>query len=213
MRILIYTHAFAPMIGGVETVVMSLAKGLAGWKSADASAAAQVTVVTRTPRGGFDDASLPFQVVREPSLRQLLRHIRAADVVHLVGPAFLPMLLGLLLRKPVAVEHHGFQVICPNGQLLYEPTQTPCPGHFMAGRHGQCFRCNAHAGMLESLKLWAFTFPRRWLCTRVQRNITPTNWLCTLLRLPRMTTIHHGLPSHCVDGQPPAPRRQLLLHL
>ncbi|PYV30237.1 MAG: hypothetical protein DMG22_20950 [Acidobacteria bacterium] len=195
-RVLIYTHAFAPQIGGVETVVMSLAKGLAGLGQANGIGSAEVTVATSTLRGDFDDASLPFRVVRRPSLLELLRLIRAADVIHLAGPSFIPMLLGLFLRKSVVVEHHGFQTICPNGQLLYEPTQTPCPGHFMAGRHSECIRCNAQLGLLGSLKLWLLTFPRRWLCKRAQSNITPTKWLGRLLRLPRSTTIYHGLPEN-----------------
>ena len=29
MKVLLYTHAFAPKVGGVETIVMSLATGLA----------------------------------------------------------------------------------------------------------------------------------------------------------------------------------------
>lgn len=195
-RVLIYTHAFAPQIGGVETVVMSLAKGLAGLGQANGIGSAEVTVATSTLRGDFDDASLPFRVVRRPSLLELLRLIRAADVIHLAGPSFIPMLLGLFLRKPVVVEHHGFQTICPNGQLLYEPTQTPCPGHFMAGRHSECIRCNAQLGLLGSLKLWLLTFPRRWLCTRARSNIMPTEWLSTLLRLQRAKTVYHGLPCN-----------------
>src|SRR5438094_904010 len=163
--------------------------------SSSISGASALTRSTSVGRQ-WPDASLPFRVVRRPSLLELLRLIRAADVIHLAGPSFIPMLLGLFLRKPVVVEHHGFQTICPNGQLLYEPTQTPCPGHFMAGRHSECIRCNAQLGLLGSLKLWLLTFPRRWLCTRARSNIMPTEWLSTLLRLPRSTTIYHGLPEN-----------------
>jgi glycosyltransferase involved in cell wall biosynthesis len=190
-----YSHAFAPHIGGVETVVMSLAIGLAGGKQADGTTGAKVTVVTRTPRGSFDDEFLPFQVMRQPPLRELLRLIRTADVIHLFGPTLLPMLVALFLRKPLVVEHCGFQAICPNGLLLYEPTQEPCPGHFMAGRHGECIRCNSNIGRRNSLKLWFLTFLRRWLCTCAQSNIMLTNWLGDLLDLPRSTTIYPGLPD------------------
>ena len=121
----------------------------------------------------MDDSTLPFQVVRRPNFPALMRLVRAADVVHLAGPCFLPMLLGLLFRKQIVVEHHGFQVICPNGQLFYEPTQMPCPGHFMAGRHRQCLRCNARAGTVASLKMWLLTFARRWLAHYAAVNVTP----------------------------------------
>src|SRR5215469_9608985 len=113
-KVLIYTHAFAPKVGGVETVVMSLATGLAGLSEADRIASLDVTVVTPTPRGQFDDESLPFQLVRQPSLAELAHLIRAADIIHLAGPALLPLFLGLFLRKPVVVEHHGYQAVCPN---------------------------------------------------------------------------------------------------
>jgi hypothetical protein len=43
--------------------------------------------------------------------------IRRANVVHLAGPALLPLLLARLFRKPVVVEHHGYQAICPNGSV------------------------------------------------------------------------------------------------
>jgi glycosyltransferase involved in cell wall biosynthesis len=63
----------------------------------------------------------------------------------------------------------------------------------MAGRHSECFRCNASQGWFASRKLWLLTFVRRFLCRRVSSNITPTAWLGRLLRLPRTVTIPHGL--------------------
>ena len=203
MKVLIYSHAFAPHAGGIETVVMSLARGLAEETGTPDDMA--VTVVTQTSRQDFDDSSLPFQVVRQPGFLRLARQIWTADVVHLAGPCLIPMLLGFLFRKPVVVEHHGFQTICPNGQLLYEPTQTPCPGHFMAARHGACIRCNAGAGLLRSFGLWALTFPRRWLCGRALVNIAPTNWLRGLLCLPRTTTVHHGVPAQVCRASTASP--------
>jgi glycosyltransferase involved in cell wall biosynthesis len=199
-RLLIYAHAFAPKIGGVESAVMSLAMGVA--QSQAGSSVKRVTVVTPTPRGEFDDASLPFHVVRQPSAPRLITLIRSSDVIHLAGPCFIPLAMGLLLRKPVVVEHHGFQTICPNGQLLYEPTHTPCPGHFMAGRHKQCVRCNAKDGLLQSVALWFFTFPRRWLCTHATANIMPTNWLGSLVQLPRSTTVYHGVTNANIPDLP-----------
>lgn len=204
IRVLVYTHAFGPRIGGVETVVTSLARGLAESGEIDAPARPQVTVVTPTPRGDFDDASLPFRVVRQPSLLRLARLIREADILHIAGPALLPIVLGLVQRRKVVVEHHGFQTICPNGLLLYEPAQAPCPGHFMAGNYGKCIGCNARSGLLNSLKMWLLTFPRRWLCTRVTANITPTNWLSGMLQLPRSSTVHHGVVSDGIGSSEPS---------
>src|SRR2546430_8699360 len=125
---------------------MSLAQGLARAGTGNGSSAVRVTVVTPTPAGEMDDSALPFQVVRRPNFAALMRLVRAADVVHLAGPCLLPMLFGLLLRKQVVVEHHGFHVICPNGQLFYEPTHMPCPRHFMAGPHRPWLLRDASSG-------------------------------------------------------------------
>jgi glycogen synthase len=195
MKLLIYSHFFAPSVGGVETLVLSLARGLTGLCAANGNAEFEITLVTQTPADKFDDQSLPFRVIRQPTLFPLWDSIRASDVVHVAGPALLPVILGLLARKPVVIEHHGFQTICPNGQLLIDPAGTPCPGHFMAGRHGECLRCNAGQGWIASRKLWLFTFVRRFLSKRVVTNITPTAWLGGLLQLPHVIAIPHGLES------------------
>jgi glycogen(starch) synthase len=193
MKLLIYSHFFAPSVGGVETLVFSLARGLARLRAPNGDPEFEITLVTNTPAEGFDDTSLPFRVVRGPTLIHLWDFIRGSDVVHVAGVALMPIILSLLARRPVVVEHHGFHTICPNGQLLMEPAGTPCPGHFMAGRHGECLRCNSGRGWLASCKLWLLTFFRRLLCRRVTKNITPTAWLGGLVQLPNVVTIPHGL--------------------
>ena len=54
-------------------------------------------------------------------------------------------------------------------------------------------RCNSGDGWLASLRLWVLTFVRRFLCGRVAANITPTEWLGGLVKLPRVVAIAHGL--------------------
>ena len=201
MKLLLYSHFFAPSIGGVETVVLSLARGLSQRRDAQGFAEFEITLVTQTPAGNYDDNSLPFRVVRRPGLFQFWRLIRSSHIVHVAGPALAPLLLSCLSRKPFVIEHHGFQTICPNGQLLIEPQGTPCPGHFMASRYQECLRCNSAGGWLVSFKLWLLTFVRRFLCARASANITPTDWLGQLLKLPRVTTILHGLDARSATSR------------
>ncbi len=193
MKLLLYSHFFAPSIGGVETVVMSLARGLSECSGARSQREFALTLVTRTAPGSFDDSSLPFPVVRQPSFNALRKLIRSADVVHVAGAAIVPVLLGLVLRKPVVVEHHGFQTICPTGQLFHEPENIPCPGHFMAERYTHCLACAPTPKPLASFRLWLLTFFRRFLCQHVAANITPTHWLADMLQLPRTESVPHGL--------------------
>jgi glycosyltransferase involved in cell wall biosynthesis len=193
MKLLVYCHFFAPSVGGVETIMLSLARGLAELRDSNGAPEFEITLITQTPAANWDDGAVPFRVIRQPSLLQLARFIRTSDVVHVAGPAVAPLTLGLLLGKPTVVEHHGFHTICPNGQLLLEPSGAPCPGHFMAGRQTECLRCNSVEGWAASYKLWLLTYVRRFLCQRAAASITPTQWLGGLLQLPHSTAIPHGL--------------------
>jgi glycosyltransferase involved in cell wall biosynthesis len=205
MKLLIYARDWAPSVGGVQTIVKTLADGLADWSSKHSEEAIEVTLLTQTPAGSMNDSQQPYRVIRKPGFMDFIREIRRADVIHLAGPTFVPLVIGYLLRKPTVIEHHGFQAICPNGQLVYEPTQTLCPGHFMARRYGECIRCNSKLGRLTSAKMWMLTFPRRWFSQRAAANIVPTTWLGSLLQLNRLKTIFHGLPP-----REPSPERGVI---
>lgn len=144
MKILLYGDRFLPSVGGVQTSLGLLARGLAELDAQGTSAGAgrnEVTVATRTAANGMDDSSLPYRVVRQPGFWRLVGLIREADVVHVAGPCLLPLSIAWLLRKPAVVEHHGYQANCPNGLLFKMPSQTVCPGHFAQGRYRECLRC------------------------------------------------------------------------
>lgn len=195
MRLLIYSHFFPPSVGGVETVVLSLAQGLASQRRSDGTLEFEITIVTQTPPGEFQHAESTFRVVRQPTMLQLRQLVQHAEVVHVAGAAISPIVMGLLAGKPVVVEHHGFQTICPTGQLFQEPQNIPCLGHFTAGHHAACLNCSPKPQRIASFRLWFLTFVRRFLCRHVAVNITPTKWLATQLRLPRTETVPHGLPG------------------
>ncbi len=197
---MIYSADFWPVVGGVQSVVMTLARGCEAGEPS--SRRMECTVVTETPAGTASDSDLPFRVVRNPSFIKLARLVWRSDLVHVAGPALRPLVLSFILRKKVIVEHHGFQTLCPNGLLFHEPTRTACPGHFLAGRHRECWQCNAGAGYWRSVRLWALTFFRRWCCRFVSANIAPTRWLERLLRLPRTFMISHGVTERAASPFP-----------
>src|ERR1700683_1563458 len=194
MKILLYSYDWAPTVGGVQTITMLLASELAKSRSDSPADQIEVTLVTPTAQADMNDAELPFRVVRSPGFFALTRLIREADLVHLAGPILTPLAVSVLLRKNVVVEHHGFQAICPNGQLFFTVTESRCPGYFMMGKHTKCLACNRPLGIVTDFSKWLGTFPRRLLCKFVDANITPTNWLANQLQLPRMQTIYHGIP-------------------
>jgi len=196
MKVLIYSKAFLPATGGIQTVVSELAYGLAEKGRSDryGDEKIEVTVVTRTKQRMDVDDSLPFRVVRCPNLQRLIQLVREADIVHVAGPAMLPLALGLFFHKPVVVEHHGYQSICPNGLLAYEPEHSVCPGYFMQKRYDMCVRCNAvDLGFGRSLRALLLTFPRRWLCRMATRNIAVTEHVLKRINLPRTEVVYHGI--------------------
>ena len=205
MNILIYSHAFAPQIGGVETYALLLARGLA---SRDAGKPAQITVVTQSPKKDFDDSAMPFAIVRQPGIIQLRKLIRESDVVHLAGPVIVPLTLALLARKPVVVEHHGYQASCPNGLLLYQPTKTACPNHYMRNEFSACLKCNtSESGWLSSVKMLLLTPLRRWLCRRVSVNLCITNHVAQRIELPRSQVVYYGIPESLTTEIESAPKQ------
>ena len=193
MNILIYSHAFAPQIGGVETYALHLARGLA---ARDAGKAARVTVVTQSVQRDFNDSAMPFAIVRRPGIRQLRNLIRQSDVIHLAGPAIVPLALALFAHKPIVVEHHGYQASCPNGLLLYQPTKSACPNHYMRNEFSACLRCNtAESGWLASVKMLMLTPLRRRLCRRVNVNLCISKHVAARLELPNSVVVYYGVPQ------------------
>ncbi|MCU1275005.1 MAG: hypothetical protein JWO48_2436 [Bryobacterales bacterium] len=189
MKLVTYTHSFAPNIGGVETYTMILVRGLV----ADGVSAA---VVTQTARGAFDDAALPFAVVRQPNLYKLFRTFADADVIHLAGPCIGPLVICVLLRTPAVIEHHGYQACCPNGLLLHELDSVVCDGRFLQGKYGDCMRCQAsHLGVFSSLRNTFLTAVRRKLCGIVAANVAVSRHVQTRLQLSNSRVIYHGIPA------------------
>jgi glycosyltransferase involved in cell wall biosynthesis len=196
INLLLYTHDWFPLMGGIQTITTDLASGLVQKAQANPADAVDVTLVTQTPAAGMNDAALPFPIVRQPDKRSLVRLFRSADIVHLAGPSLLPLALGYALRKTIVLEHHGYQSVCPNGLLLYEPVRSLCPGHFMASNYQKCVRCNAHSlGWMKSARDVLLTFPRRWLAQRVTVNVAVSRHIGMRTSLPHTEVIYHGVPA------------------
>jgi glycosyltransferase involved in cell wall biosynthesis len=202
LKILIYGEYFLPVVGGVQTSMNLLARGLLELNASQERDASfpkiEVTVVTRTAANGMDDTIFPYLVVRRPRFRMLIKLIREADVIHVAGPCLLPMLIGWLTGKPVLVEHHGYQAICPNGLLFREPSRTVCSGYFAQRQYGKCVRCASQTmGLGGGVRSLLLTFPRRWLCKKIVANITISDHVATRLNLPHSRTVYYGIEETC----------------
>jgi glycosyltransferase involved in cell wall biosynthesis len=209
MNLLIYSHYFAPSVGGVESIVQSLAAGIAELRTLNGDREFNVTVVTETLAGSYDDTKFAFRVVRRPGVIRLWQLVRASDVIHAAGPAFLPMFLAWLSRKRFVIEHHGYQATCPNGLFVHQPDRAICPGYFQAGRYSECFRClrSEFSSGTTAAKLLAFMFPRHWLSRAATTNIAVTKHVDDRQKLPHTKVVYHGIEDPLPNPQRSIPQK------
>ena len=107
MRILIYSHAFLPRLGGIETSSDALARGFIRLGH-------EVRLATSTPNPAADD--FPFKIYRRPGALQLLRLVCWSEVVlhnHISLRAAWPMLF--CRRRWVIAHQTGLRQ--PDGRL------------------------------------------------------------------------------------------------
>ncbi|HXO26242.1 MAG TPA: glycosyltransferase family 4 protein [Thermoanaerobaculia bacterium] len=103
MRILIYSPAFLPSIGGLEIGQALLADRLTRLGH-------QLTVVTRTASGtaSAGEGDFPFRVLRRPGPFALLRAVHSCDVFFQANVSLRGLWPLLLVRRPWAVSHHSW---------------------------------------------------------------------------------------------------------
>ena len=106
MKILLYSGAFFPSMGGIETGSAMFAEGFV-------EKGHEVTLATRTPSSEEDSYSYP--VVRQPSRSQLYSLVKEADVVFSNGASLVPVPYCALLGKPFVWTHQGYQILCIDG--------------------------------------------------------------------------------------------------
>jgi glycogen synthase len=102
MKILLYSPAFLPRIGGIETSQALLAERLTALGQ-------EVTVVTSTPDSNSNsDRGLPYRVLRQPSAMSFLRAARWCDVFYQANVSLRGLWPLLALRRPWVVSHHSW---------------------------------------------------------------------------------------------------------
>lgn len=109
MKILISSHAFAPSIGGIETVSALLAEEFVRLGN-------EVTLVTQ--KSGESEPALPYRVVRTPSLGELHRALRWCDIFWQNNLSVRTLWPALLQRIPIVVTHQGSYCRLPSGPDL-----------------------------------------------------------------------------------------------
>jgi glycogen synthase len=95
MKILFSSYAYAPGIGGIETVSALLAREFV-------AAGHELVLVTETPGSGHSES---FEVVRQPTLSRLWNLLHRCDVVFQNNISLRHLIPALFSRKPILVLH------------------------------------------------------------------------------------------------------------
>ncbi len=180
MNILLYSYCFYPSVGGIETVSMTLAEGFAQHDIT-------CKIITKSANNKPDD--FPFEIIRQPSLKEQIKLIKWADVVLFNGANLGLQPWVILLRKPFIWVHAGYHVSCIDGLGWVNGKLAPIRPFQSIIYH---MRVNGIApGIIGGIKL----FVRRSIAKYfVTKNIAITKWMNATQPLPRQVHIYNPFP-------------------
>jgi glycosyltransferase involved in cell wall biosynthesis len=177
----LYSRAFWPATGGIETVSMTLATQIA-------AAGHDCTVVPETTDAGDPTRRLPFAVERAPGARRRLALARWADVVHSNGASLALFPYAKLARRPFMWTHAGYQVISVDGAGWSDGE--PAPLTPLASLRFHARKRGLRVGAVQAVKLGV----RQAVARMVDKNVAITNWVAARQPLPRQVVIYNPFP-------------------
>jgi glycosyltransferase involved in cell wall biosynthesis len=181
VRILIYSRAFWPSIGGIETVSLTLASWLA-------EKGHECVVLTETPAALENDRKFAFPVVRQPSTGKRWSLFRWSDIVHSNGASLHGFVWAKCAAKPIIWTHAGYHLICVDGLGWYAGAPAPMsPG-------ASIFFHARKRGVLPAIGDAFKLYLRRWASRHVSLNVAITEWVATRQPLRRQIVIHNPFP-------------------
>lgn len=179
MRILLYSHAFHPSLGGLEKVSQALATELA-------RAGHQVDLVTATSSNDACwDQGQPYRLWRRPSPWRQLQLLRRCDLVHSSGASLALALPAVLLGRPLLITHHGYQLVSVDGLGWSSEGPTPLD----AGLSLRHYR--SRLPRLPWLRQVLLLHLRRWVAQRAGANVAISHWMARRQPLARQQVIHN----------------------
>jgi glycosyltransferase involved in cell wall biosynthesis len=181
MKVLLYSHAFSPSTGGVETVSMQLAEGFTRH-------GLECKVVTQTPRE--TGKTFVFELIDRPDSRRVRELVGWADVVLFNGASLALQPWLLLSRKPFIWVHVGYQTACIDGAGWFDGAPAPLTPWASVRYHAK--RRGWARVWRDALKLAL----RRFVATQlVDTNVAITGWMERANPLPRQIHIYNPFPT------------------
>jgi glycosyltransferase involved in cell wall biosynthesis len=192
MKILLYTKAFHPMVGGIETVSATLAELL--------NKLGQECEVL-TPVENPEPDAFNYKVHRKPGFLKTIKLILNSDLVISKGASLALVPYCMLLAKPFIWIHSGYQASCVDGLGWVDGEPSPLtPGASLAFHYRR-------SGLLYAAKAAFKLYVRRFACKHiVDMNVAVSDWVAMRQPFKRQIRIHNPFPIYrFANDAPPAP--------
>lgn len=179
MKILLYSYAFLPSLGGIETVSATIAENLV-------KLGHRVTVVTETE--DKNNTTFAYKVVRQPSIWQRIQLVKSHDLVHANGASMSLFFYAKFMGKPFIWTHGGYQLSCVDGLGWVDGKQAPLTPWQSIQFHRQ--QSGVKFVAIQAIKLYL----RRWAGRHVAANVAITHWVAMRQPLAKQTVIYNPFP-------------------
>lgn len=177
MKIALFSKAFLPNVGGIETSTAMIALV---WQAAGHD----VEVITAVPDPDHRWSG-PYPVRRRWDPPTLLGKARSADLVATNGYSRLAVGAALLARRPITIFHQGYQLICSDGLGFRDRTFH----QFRMSRDLKlAFASAPTAGIRALARIPIDGAIRRWFSGA--RHVVPSHHVAGRLRLPGARVIY-----------------------
>lgn len=176
VKILLYSHAFWPSIGGVERVSHNLANGLV-------SRGHTVTLVTET--SCENEQKMGYRVMRCLSGHALDRLVAEHDLVHSSGSSIRCFPSAWQAGKPFSWTHHGYQLQCIDGAGWVNGAPAPLTPLASMRHHARIF--GPKPALIGASKVCA----RRLVGRLAAANVATSKHALSIQPLPRQRLIYN----------------------
>ena len=193
MKILLYTKAFHPMVGGIETVTATMAELLN-------KLGCECDVLT--PVENPEPDTFNYKVHRKPGFLKTIRLIRKADLVVSKGASLAMVPYCLMLARRFMWIHSGYQASCVDGLGWVDGEPAP-----MTPRASLAFHYKRSGFLFIAMAAFKL-FLRRFACKHiVEMNVAVSDWVAMRQPFKRQIRIHNPFPIYRFGSLTPSKSR------
>lgn len=193
MKVLLFTKAFYPMVGGIETVSATMAElfNKLGHEC-------EVLTTIENP----EPDSFSYKVHRNPGILKTIKLIRSAEIVVSKGASLALVPYCLLLAKPFVWIHSGYQASCVDGLGWVEGEAAPLTPRASLAFHYK------RSGLLYVVRAGLKLFLRRFACKHiVAMNVAVSDWVAMRQPFKNQIRIHNPFPIYrFANAAAPSPK-------